>query len=97
MELTSSVQRRAVALAISVASALLALITNEPSGLLVAVAAVCICVGSRAGLAAIAIGALLSSVTLLSPAYGSEDRPVRFVAFVVAAFGLRLEIGRAHV
>ena len=92
MELTSSKQRRAVAGAIGAASVLLALFADEPSGLLVAIAAVCICVGWKAGLVAIAAGSLLSSVILLSPAYGAEDGAVRLVAFVAAAFGLWLVV-----
>src|SRR5262249_40931590 len=92
MELTSTIQRRVVAIAISAAGFLLALLSNEPSGLLVAIAAVCICVGWKAGLAAIALGGLLSAVSLLSPAYGAEDGSVRFVAFVAAAFGLWLVV-----
>src|SRR5215470_13746787 len=91
MELTSTIQRRVVAIAVSAAGVLLALLSNEPSGLLVAIAAVCICVGWKAGLAAIAVG-LISSVSLLSPAYGAEDGWVRFVAFVAAAFGLWLVV-----
>src|SRR5262245_15530 len=91
MELTSTKQRRAVAAAISAASVVLALFANEPSGLLVAVAAVCICIGWQAGLAAIAVGAaLLSSVMLLSSRYGVEDGFVRLATFVAAAFGLWL-------
>ena len=54
MELTSTIQRRAVAVAIGAASVLLALFASEPSGLLVAIAVVCICIGWKAGLAAIA-------------------------------------------
>ncbi len=54
MELTSTKQRRAVAGAIGAASVLLALFAGEPSGLLVAIAAICICVGWKAGLVAIA-------------------------------------------
>ena len=66
MELTSTKQRRVVALAIGAASVLLALFVNEPYVLLVAVAVICICIGWEAGLVAVAIAALLSSVTLLS-------------------------------
>ena len=92
MELTSTRQRRAVAGAIGAASVLLALFAGEPSALLVAVAAVCICVGWKAGLVAIAVGGLLSSVILFSPAYGAEDGPVRLMVFVAAAFGLWLVV-----
>lgn len=93
MKLTSTNQRRAVAAAISVAGVILALFASEPSGLLVAIAAVCICIGWQAGLAAIAVGAvLLSSLMLLSSRYGVEDGLVRLVTFVAAAFGLWLVV-----
>jgi PAS domain S-box-containing protein len=93
MKLTSTNQRRAVAAAISVVGVILALFANEPSGLLVAIAAVCICIGWQAGLAAIAVGAaLLSSLMLLSSKYGVEDGLVRLVTFVAAAFGLWLVV-----
>ena len=73
MRLTSSKQRRAVAGAIGATSVILALVTNEPSGLLVAIGAVSICIGWKEGLAAIAVASLISSVTLLSPEYGSAN------------------------
>ena len=90
MELTSMTQRRAVAAAIGAATVSLALFAGEPSGLLVAIAAICICVGWKAGLAAIVAGGLLSSV--MFPSYGAEDGAVRLVAFVAAAFGLWLVV-----
>lgn len=90
MELTSMTQRRAVAAAIGAATVSLALFAGEPSGLLVAIAAICICVGWKAGLAAIVAGGLLSSV--MFPSYGAEDGAVRWVAFVAAAFGLWLVV-----
>jgi PAS domain S-box-containing protein len=86
------VQRRVLAGAIGAATVLLALLAGEPSALLVAIAAVCIGVGWKAGLVAIAVGSLLASVILFSPAYGAEDGPVRFMAFVAAAFGLWLVV-----
>ncbi|RWD32575.1 MAG: PAS domain-containing sensor histidine kinase [Mesorhizobium sp.] len=92
MELRSSKQRRAVAGAIGAASVLLTLFANEPSSLLVAVAAVCICVGWKAGLMAIAAASLLSSAILLSPKYGATDGGVRLAVFVAAAFGLWLVV-----
>jgi PAS domain S-box-containing protein len=93
MKLRSMVQRRAVAAAISAASVVLALVANEPSGLLVAIATVCICIGWQAGLAAVAVGAaLLSSLMLLYPTYGVEDGLVRLVVFVAAACGIWLVV-----
>ena len=92
MELTSSHQRRVVAAAIGAASVLVAWFAREPSGLLVAIAAACICFGWKAGLGAVAVGSLLSSVILLSPAYGAENGSVRLVVFVAAAFGLWLVV-----
>lgn len=92
MELTSSRQRRLVAAAIGAASVLLACFAHEPSGLLVAVTAVCICVGWKAGLAAVAAASLLSAVILLSPAYAAENSPVQLAAFVAVAFGLWLVV-----
>jgi PAS domain S-box-containing protein len=88
MELTSMTQRRAVAGAIGAGTVLLALFAGEPSGLLVAIAAICICVGWKAGLAAIAAGSLLSAVILRAD--GAEYGVVRWVTFVAAAFGLWL-------
>ncbi|WP_095088274.1 PAS domain-containing sensor histidine kinase [Mesorhizobium sophorae] len=90
MKLTSMTQRRVVAGAIGAGTVLFALFAGEPSGLLVAIAAICFCVGWKAGLAAIAAGSLLSAVIV--PAYGAEDGAVRLVAFVVAAFGLWLVV-----
>lgn len=90
MELTSMTQRRAVAAAIGVATVLLSLFAGEPSGLLVAIAVVCICVGWRMGLVAVAAGSLLSAAVL--PAYGAENGALKLVAFVVAAFGLWLVV-----
>ena len=88
MELTSTKQRRAVALAISAASVLLALFVNEPSGLLVAVAAVCICIGWEAGLVAVAAAGLVMSVILFSSGSGTTGGMVQLAAFVVVAFAL---------
>lgn len=90
MELRSITQRRAVAGAIGAGTVLLSLFAGEPSGLLVATAVICICVGWKAGLAAVAAGSLISALIL--PAYGAEDGAVRLVAFVAAAFGLWLVV-----
>ncbi|TKB88135.1 MAG: PAS domain-containing sensor histidine kinase, partial [Mesorhizobium sp.] len=90
MELTSSIQRRAVAGAIGVASVGLSLFASEPSALLVAIAVVCICIGWKAGLAAVGAGGVLAAAILLSPAYEAEDGAVRFAIFVAAAMGLWL-------
>jgi PAS domain S-box-containing protein len=92
MELMSSIQRRAVAGAIGVASVGLSLLAGEPSGLLVAIAAVCICIGWKAGLAAVGAGGVLAAVILLSPAYAAENGEVRFAVFVAAAMGLWLVV-----
>ncbi|WP_292320459.1 PAS domain-containing protein, partial [Mesorhizobium sp.] len=83
-------QRRAVAAAIGVGSALLAFFAGEPSGLLVTIAVICICVGWKTGLAAIAAASLFSAVML--PAYGAENGAVRLLAFVAAALGLWLVV-----
>ncbi|MGX5804908.1 PAS domain-containing sensor histidine kinase [Bradyrhizobium sp. Arg314] len=88
MELTSSHQRRVVAAAIGAASVLLAWFAHEPSGLLVAVAAVCICVGWKVGLASVAAASLLAAVILLSRAHGAENGLVQLAAFVAGALGL---------
>ncbi|MET3521895.1 PAS domain-containing sensor histidine kinase [Mesorhizobium abyssinicae] len=90
MELKSMTQRRAVAAAIGAVSFFLALSAGEPSGLLVTIAVISICVGWKTGLAAIAVGSLLSAEIL--PAYGTENGTVRLVAFVAAAFGLWLAV-----
>jgi PAS domain S-box-containing protein len=90
MELASSMQRRAVAGAIGVASVGLSLFAGEPSALLVAIAAVCISIGWKAGLAAVGAGGVLAAAILLSPAYEAENGTVRFAIFVAAAMGLWL-------
>ncbi|TIL34801.1 MAG: PAS domain S-box protein [Mesorhizobium sp.] len=88
MELTSTKQRRAVALAIGAASVLLAWFVNEPYVLLVAVAVICICIGWEAGLVAVTAAGLLSSVILFSPESGATSGVVRLTVFVVAASAL---------
>src|SRR5262245_57734743 len=90
MKLTSSRQRRVVAATIGAASVLLALFANEMSGLLVAVAAVCICVGWKAGLLSVAVASLLSYAVLLAPTYGAGGGPLKLAAFVAVALGLWL-------
>jgi PAS domain S-box-containing protein len=92
MELSSSQQRRAVAAAISVASALLTLLTHEPSGLLVVVATVCICIGWKEGLAAVVAVSVMSAVMLLLPEHGAENGLVRSLAIVVTALSLWLVV-----
>src|SRR5262245_65547505 len=92
MELTSSHQRRVVATAIGAASVLLAWFAHDPSSLLVAVAAVCICFGWKAGLAAVAAASLLAAGILRLPASGTENSPVQLAAFVAGVFGLWLVI-----
>src|SRR5262245_37917081 len=92
MELTSSHQRRVVAAAIGAAGVLLAWFTQEPSGLLVAVAVACICLGWKVGLAAVAAASLLSAVIILSSASKVESSAVQLAAFVAGAFGLWLVI-----
>jgi len=92
MELSSSRQRRALAAAVSVACALLTLLTREPSALLVAVATVCICIGWKEGLAAVAAVSLISAVIFLAPDYGSENGLARSFAFGFGAFGLWLVV-----
>ncbi|TKD47859.1 MAG: PAS domain-containing sensor histidine kinase, partial [Mesorhizobium sp.] len=88
MNLVSTKQRRAVALAVGASSVLLALFVNEPSGLLVAVAVICICIGWEAGLVAVAAAGLLSSVILLPQESGATSGAVRLAVFVVAALAL---------
>jgi PAS domain S-box-containing protein len=92
MQLTSSHQRRVAAAAIGAASVLLAWFAHEPSGLLVAVSVVCICIGWKAGLAAIAAASLLSAFILRSPGYPAANHPVQLAAFVAVAFGLWMVI-----
>ncbi|RUV63902.1 PAS domain S-box protein [Mesorhizobium sp. M5C.F.Ca.IN.020.29.1.1] len=88
MNLVSTKQRRAVALAVGASSVLLALFVNEPSGLLVAVAVICICLGWEAGLVAVAAAGLLSPVILFSLESGATSGAVRLTVFVVAASAL---------
>lgn len=92
MELTSSQQRRTVAASISVACLLVTLLTRDPSGLLVVVAIVCICLGWGAGLVAVAATSLMSAAMLLSPHYVTERSSARFAAFVFGAFAVWLVV-----
>ena len=88
MELTSTKQRRAVALAISAASVLLALFVNEPSGLLVAIAAISICIGWEAGLVAVAAAGLLLGVVSFSLGHQATGSAARLAVFVASALAL---------
>lgn len=90
MELSSSQQRRAVAAAVGVACVLVTLLTHDPSGLLVVVAIVCVCMDWRSGLVAVAATSLISAVMLLSPEYVAENGLARLATFVFGAFGLWL-------
>ncbi|MER9999061.1 hypothetical protein NKJ90_09510 [Mesorhizobium sp. M0051] len=71
-----------MAAAISVGCVLVTLSTHERSDLLVVVAIVCVCMGWKAGLGAVAAASLLSAAILLSPEYVTENGLARFAAFV---------------
>jgi PAS domain S-box-containing protein len=92
MALMSPTPRRIVAMIIAASGVALAWVTAEPAGLLVAVAAVSICLGWQAGLAAIAVLGLAASPVLLAPAQAAANGPLELAAFLVAAFGVWLLI-----
>src|SRR5262245_56415377 len=88
MQLTSSKKRVVTAMAIGGAGILLAWLFADPSGILVAVAAVCICTGWRKGLAALLIGCISAGAVIYSPAYVGDDEPARLAVFVASATAL---------
>ncbi|WFU49812.1 PAS domain-containing sensor histidine kinase [Sinorhizobium terangae] len=92
MEAMSSTKRRAFAAAISAAGALLAWFSSDPTGLLIAVAAACICIGWKGGLLAIAIaGFAAAAIETASDTIGMGGW-LRVAVFVASAFGLWLVV-----
>ncbi|OEO28530.1 PAS domain-containing sensor histidine kinase [Devosia insulae DS-56] len=89
MEITSSLVRRNLAIAIALLGMVLALLTAEPSGLMVSVAAIAICFGWKPGLAAtLAAGPLGYGVLAVRDRLA--DAPMELTVLVVAAFGIWL-------
>lgn len=88
MRLTSSKKRLVTALAIGSIGMLLAWFFADPSGMLIAMAAVWICTGWRTGLAALLMGCLLTVAVVLSPAYTGNDGPARLAVFTVSTMAL---------
>jgi PAS domain S-box-containing protein len=87
---TSSVQRRLLALAICAAGLLMAWFALEPAGLLVAVAAICIWLGWQAGLGAIAVTGALWTGILISRAPLGTDGLIRVALFLAASAAIWL-------
>jgi len=88
MELPSFVKRRTLAIAAGAAGVLLAGLTMQPSGLLIAVVAVCICLGWRHGLAALVGADLLAYAMLFLNGAGDAQTVIRLATFVVTSFGI---------
>nr|WP_255647875.1 PAS domain-containing sensor histidine kinase [Ensifer sp. IC4062] len=81
-----------MAVAISAAGVLLAWFSSEPSGLLIAVAAACICIGWEAGLLTIVMaGFAAAAFEMPSDTIGTGGW-LRVAAFVASAFGLWLVV-----
>lgn len=96
MEAISRRTRNLLAILTSAAGVALACVSQEPASLMIAIAASWICLGWRAGLAAVAVATLFFSLILIYPtlsplpafAVGSEF--LRLAAFAISAFGLWL-------
>jgi PAS domain S-box-containing protein len=85
MVVSSQVQRRAIAVAIGGAGLIVAGLTLEPSGLLVAVAATSIWLGWQAGLVAIAISTVLFVAILFGETSLTIANAARLVVFLGAS------------
>jgi len=90
MKLPFLMQRRTLAIAIAAAGALMAGICLEPSGLLIAVTAACICCGWKKGLVAVAAADLLAGAILFWPASAAAEAPVNLATFVATSAGIWL-------
>ncbi|MCV9966744.1 PAS domain-containing protein [Pararhizobium sp. BT-229] len=96
MEATSKRNRTLFAVATSAVGVLLAWFSQEPASLLIAVAAAWVCMGWRAGLAAVVATSLLFAAMLYSPTLQLSspiavgDGTVRLTVFALSAFGLWL-------
>ncbi len=84
MEAMSSTKRRALAAAIGFVGVLLSLVSTDPTALLIAVGAVCICVGWRSGLVAIVIVGFAAAAILTT----TGSAWPRVLVLVASAFGL---------
>lgn len=97
MEAISRRSRNLLAIATSAAGAVLAGISHEPAGLMIAIAASWICLGWRAALVAVPIATLFFSLVLFYPGllpfpalFAVEDWYLRLGAFAISALGLWL-------
>ncbi|MCT7663848.1 PAS domain-containing sensor histidine kinase [Shinella kummerowiae] len=96
MEATSKGKRTLLAALTGAAGVLLAWLSHEPASLLIAVAAVWMSIGWRAGLAAVAAASLVFAAILHSPApilplpTTLDEGTVRVAVFALSAFGLWL-------
>src|SRR5262245_55422527 len=90
MELTSSIYRQSLALAVGGAGFLVWWFTREPVALLVPVAASCIWLGWLAGLAVIASAGLMWIALLYSEGQIAADNLTRFLVFIGVGVGIWL-------
>lgn len=88
MELASTKQRRAAALAIGAAAVLLAVLIDEPYVILVSVAVLSIGFGWQVGLVAVAAACVLASVILVPMEALTAAGMVRSAVFVAAALAI---------
>ena len=88
MKPPSMIQRRTLAIAIGTAGILLAACSLQPWGLLITIAAVCICLGWKAGIAAVVAADLASSATLFAEA--PADAPLELAVFSATGLGIWL-------
>ncbi|NOV20303.1 PAS domain-containing sensor histidine kinase [Ensifer adhaerens] len=92
MESMSSTKRRAVAASVGSVGILLAVITSDPTALLVTIGAVCIGIGWRAGLLAVAASGLAGAgiFTVTATSTLSWDEWSRVIVLVLSGSGLCL-------
>ncbi|MCA1403956.1 PAS domain-containing protein [Ensifer sp. IC3342] len=92
MEAMSSTKRRALAGVISAAGALLAWFSSDPSGLLIAVAAACICIGWKTGLLTIVVVGFAAAAIEMASDTIATGGWLRVAVCVASAFGLWLVV-----
>ncbi|MDK1373718.1 MULTISPECIES: PAS domain-containing sensor histidine kinase [unclassified Sinorhizobium] len=88
----SSTKRRAFAAAISAIGAFLAWVSSDPTSLLIAVAAACICIGWKAGLLAVVMAGFAAAAMEAASDTIATDGRLRVAVFVASAFGLWLVV-----
>jgi PAS domain S-box-containing protein len=88
MELSSSVQRRALAAVISLIGILVSWLSGEPATLLISVAATTICFGWLPGLVAVGVFGMIATAILFPTASDPNAVATRLAVYVSCAMGL---------